>query len=298
MPALPRRLLLCPICTGPLELTGRALACGRGHRFDAARQGYINLLSGKGSPFTGDTAEMVDAREQFLGSGHYGPLRTAVVAAALRHCPEPAVALDAGAGTGYYLRGLADAVPTVFPLALDLSKFALRRAARRLPTGMSLVWDLWRPLPVADCAVDVLLNVFAPRNPADFVRVLTPGGCLVVVTPRPGHLAGLEAVGPLLSVPAQKADDVLAAFDGALVEVEREDLDYIMELPAALAQSALIMGPAAHHAREPDGSAPAGGSVPVGVSARFTVQVLVRPGPTPSTVASGTAGDPERRLYT
>lgn len=275
MPALPRQLLLCPVCAQSLDHAGRTLACGRGHRFDAARQGYFNLLTGRGSPFDGDSAEMVEARESFLGSGHYAPLRQAVVDAVLQHAGAPSVALDAGAGTGYYLQGLVERIPDVLPLAIDVSKVALRRAARRLPGGVSLVWDLWRPLPLADDSVDVLLNVFAPRNPGEFLRVLAPGGCLVVVTPRPGHLAGLEAVGPLLSVPAQKADDVLTAFDGRLAETARQDLDYTMVLPPDLARSALVMGPAARHAPAPGGTTPEDrSSAPLEVTARFTVQVL------------------------
>ncbi|MFP3468351.1 SAM-dependent methyltransferase, partial [Leifsonia sp. SIMBA_070] len=50
------------------------LACGRGHRFDAARQGYFNLLTGAGTKFSADTAEMVQARVDFLGAGHYLPM--------------------------------------------------------------------------------------------------------------------------------------------------------------------------------------------------------------------------------
>ncbi|WP_434994318.1 putative RNA methyltransferase [Arthrobacter sp. Ld5] len=291
MPVLPQHLLTCPVCTLALQDVGRALACERGHRFDAARQGYVNLLTGRGSPFEGDTAGMVEAREAFLGSGHYAPLRESVVAAALRGAEAPAIALDAGAGTGYYLEGLAAAVPGLFPVALDVSKIALRRAARRLPGGLCIVWDVWRPLPVADASVDVLLNVFAPRNAGEFVRVLAPGGRLVVVTPRPGHLAGLEEVGPLLSVPAQKADDVLASFEGALVETGRDDLDYTMTLPPDLARSALVMGPAArHHGAE--GATPSPGpAAPLEVAARFTVQVLARPGATAR--RDGVPEDPE-----
>ncbi|MHA7220446.1 putative RNA methyltransferase [Arthrobacter sp. MDT1-48-3] len=290
MPDLPDHLLLCPVCGQPLGQAARALACGHGHRFDAARQGYYNLLTGKGTPFEGDTAAMVDAREEFLASGHYAPLREAVVAAALRHAARPAVALDAGAGTGYYLEGLADAAPHMVPVALDISKVALRRAARRLPGGISIVWDVWRPLPVADGVVDVLLNVFAPRNADEFLRVLAPGGRVVVVTPRPGHLAGLEAVGSLLSVPPQKADDVLAAFAGALDEIARQDLDYVMHLPRDLARSALTMGPAAHHA--PPATAGTAAGAPddlLAVEARFTVQVLSARGPSRSP-ADGTEG--------
>ncbi|MFC3299191.1 methyltransferase domain-containing protein [Arthrobacter agilis] len=278
MPALPRAALTCPVCSATLGLEGRNLACGRGHRFDAARQGYVNLLTGKGSPFDGDTPEMVEAREEFLGSGQYAPLREAVVAAAVRHAPQRGLVLDAGAGTGYYLAGLAAELPDLFPIALDVSKVALRRAARRLPEGVSVVWDIWRPLPLADATVDVLLNIFAPRNAAEFVRVLAPGGCIIVVTPRPGHLAGLDAVGPLLSVPPQKADDVLAAFDGRLTELERTDIDYTMSLPFALARSALVMGPAARHTAATGVGVDLdhGGDTPLEVDARFTLQVLTR----------------------
>ncbi|MEG9248242.1 methyltransferase domain-containing protein [Arthrobacter sp. Soc17.1.1.1] len=277
--SLPHPLLVCPVCSSALAEGDRSLACALGHRFDAARQGYYNLLTGKGTPFESDTADMVDARERFLGSGAYDPLRRAVVRAVRGRTADPAVALDAGAGTGYYLEGLVAEAPACYPVALDLSKMALRRAARRLPGGISLVWDVWRRLPLADASVDVLLNVFAPRNPGEFVRILAPGGCLVVVTPRPGHLAGLEAVGPLLSVPAHKADDVLASFEGALVETGREDLDYAMSLPRDLARSALVMGPAARHARAEDAAevAEAAGAAPLEVAARFTVQVLARP---------------------
>ncbi|MPY10840.1 putative RNA methyltransferase [Arthrobacter bussei] len=284
MPALPHDVLTCPVCSSALAPDGRALVCARGHRFDAARQGYVNLLTGKGSPFEGDTPEMVDAREAFLGSGHYAPLRDAVIAASLRHAARGGIALDAGAGTGYYLQGVSEALPSHVPIALDVSKAALRRAARRLPHGISLVWDVWRRLPLADASVDVLLNVFAPRNAAEFVRVLAPNGCLVVVTPRPGHLAGLDAVGPLLSVPPQKADDVAASFAGVLAEAERTDIDYTMVLPRDLARSALVMGPAARHADRRVPGATGGATADRGldpgsldVDARFTLQVLTRP---------------------
>jgi 23S rRNA (guanine745-N1)-methyltransferase len=95
-------------------------------------------------------------------------------------------------------------------------------------------------------------------------------------------------VGPLLSVPAHKADDVLASFEGSLVETGREELDYDLSLPRDLAHSALVMGPAARHARA---EGPAGGdsAAPLEVAARFTVQVLARPG-RPSGAPDGTEG--------
>src|SRR6202044_3128376 len=65
------------------------------------------------------------------------------------------------------------------------------------------------PLPVADGAAAVVLDVFAPRNGAELRRVLHPAGRLLVVTPSPGHLAELAGPLGLLSVDPRK-DERLA----------------------------------------------------------------------------------------
>ncbi|MFD1214791.1 putative RNA methyltransferase, partial [Arthrobacter sp. GCM10027362] len=72
------RLLLCPVCAADMLPNGQRVAegirCTQGHRFDGARQGYINLLTGRGTSFIPDTAAMVSARGAFLAAGHYAPL--------------------------------------------------------------------------------------------------------------------------------------------------------------------------------------------------------------------------------
>ena len=50
---------------------GGALACALGHSFDVAKEGHVNLMVGRGSRATGDTAEMLAARRRFLNAGHY-----------------------------------------------------------------------------------------------------------------------------------------------------------------------------------------------------------------------------------
>ncbi|MER1997423.1 MAG: putative RNA methyltransferase, partial [Arthrobacter sp.] len=154
MPTGERRLLTCPNCGGDLQpdAARTRLSCPSGHRFDAAKQGYFNLLTGAGTKFQADTAQMVQARAEFLSAGHYGPLarRLAALAAEARDWAAAGpVLLDAGAGTGYYLREVEQAIGASASVALDISKFALRRAARALPEGYALVWDVWRPLPLA-----------------------------------------------------------------------------------------------------------------------------------------------------
>lgn len=279
MPRFPEDLLRCPVCAGRLELleARRTLGCEARHRFDAAKQGYFNLLTGRGTAFQPDTAEMVRARTDFLAAGHYSPLQTAVADLAQRHAPSPRVILDAGAGTGYYLAELQRRHPGAAVVALDISKFALRRAAGILGDGVCLVWDVWRILPVRDASVDVMINIFAPRNAGEFHRVLSPGGVLVVVTPLPGHLAEIADAGGLLAVPPDKADGVATTLAGLFEELEAISLDYILQLSPTDSYNVALMGPAGHHLVAPDLAARlAGFPERTAASARFTVQVFRR----------------------
>ncbi|MBG6218262.1 23S rRNA (guanine745-N1)-methyltransferase [Arthrobacter sp. CAN_A6] len=276
MPLSTREILLCPVCGAAVDAHPDLLACSSGHRFDAARQGYFNLLTGRGTRFEADSAGMVEARENFLSGGHYEPLRNTLAGAAARLAPHASTVVDAGAGTGYYLRAVADRFPGAIPVALDISKFALRRAARRLPDGVSLVWDVWKQLPLQSGSADLLLNVFAPRNPAEFSRVLSPNGVLLVVTPQPGHLAELREQALLLQVPDGKAGDVVDSLAGSLKEIERNSLEFDMDLSPAAVKSAILMGPAARHYEQ--GQLDAAVERLEGhqrVSAAFTVQAFV-----------------------
>ena len=256
-----RRLLACPNCGGDLlpDAARSRLSCPSGHRYDAAKQGYFNLLTGAGTKFQADTAQMVQARSDFLAAGHYGPLarRLASLAAAgavpgvnaggRTGADAGPVVADAGAGTGYYLSEVQRAVDASASVALDISKFAVRRAARALPDGFALVWDVWRPLPLADGAADVLLNVFAPRNPGEFRRVLAPGGSLLVVTPLPGHLREIRALAGMLEIGGEKETRVAQSLGPLFTAGSAEHLEYQMSLTRKDVENVVMMGPSAHH---------------------------------------------------
>jgi len=281
-------LMLCPVCGEQLEAAGQVpaqgLRCAAGHQYDGARQGYINMLTGRGTRFIPDTAEMVSAREAFLGAGHYAPLARHLAATAgtlLAGTPAP-VLLDAGAGTGYYLEAVLRKVADARALALDLSKFALRRAARTLPEALCVVWDLWKPLPLSAGSTDLILNVFAPRNPAEFARVLKPGGHLVVATAAPGHLDELREVVPLLAVDTDKSERLGETLGAGFEEVKSDALQVPLQLSAEDIVRLVMMGPNAHHldAEAVRAAAAAtgadGGELPV--TARFTVAAYRRRG--------------------
>jgi len=63
------------------------VVCRRGHAFDLARQGYLNLTVGSARHGSADTSTMVSAREQFLAAGHYRPIADELAASDSRRAP-------------------------------------------------------------------------------------------------------------------------------------------------------------------------------------------------------------------
>ena len=256
--------LRCPHCAAPLSRGDHRLTCASGHSFDVARQGHVNLL-GRAAPANADTPAMLDARARFLAAGRYAALADAVASAlsgALR-------IVEVGAGTGYYLGRALDSLPGAEGLATDVSPAAARRAARAHPRAASIVADTWAGLPLLDDAVDAILCVFAPRNPAEFARVLAPGGRLVVAVPTPAHLAELRSGYGLLDVAGDKTEAVASLPGWSLERVETVTGE--MALSADEVADVIAMGPNAFH------GVPAQTS-PATTTLAVTVLTLSRPG--------------------
>ncbi|WGP07841.1 hypothetical protein QFE97_08770 [Bacillus subtilis] len=244
--------LHCPICADRLEQAPGALRCPKRHTFNIARQGYVSLLAGTRAT-SGDDAAMIHARNRFLATGAYEPIRRVVSAMASRALPLDGAVVDVGCGNGYYLAGVLDQLPGAHGLGLDSSVRALRSAARAHERAAAASWDVFRPYPLADHTMNAVLNVFAPRNPTEFHRVLHPTGRLIVVRPTADHLAELRRDVPgFITIDAskeQRLHDVLAPF----FEHERDEhLDYITALEPQAARDLLGMTPSARHVTPAD----------------------------------------------
>lgn len=248
-------LLGCPHCRQPLTLVegGGSVRCPLGHSFDVARQGYVNL-GGRAGPGNADTPAMLAARDRFLSAGHFRPLADRLLERADPAGPAPRL-LEVGAGTGYYLARLLSGLPGARGVALDVSVAAARRAARAHPRLGSVVADAWRPLPVASGAVDLLLDVFAPRNAAEFARVLSGSGRLLTVTPEAEHLAELRDALGLLGIQPGKQSQLESTLGGRFSSVSRETLGYQVELSGSALGDLVGMGPNAFHLGEAEISA-------------------------------------------
>ncbi|SDG40309.1 23S rRNA (guanine745-N1)-methyltransferase [Sinosporangium album] len=279
--------LLCPVCGERLALGGGTVTCGKGHGFDVARQGYVSLLTGSRAPGTADTPAMVAARDRFLGAGHYAALSAAVAEVSAGPLTVGAgVVLDAGAGTGHYLAAVLDAAlatasdsgPLAVGIAMDVSKHAVRRAAKAHPRIGAFVGDVWRPLPVRSASVDVLLNVFAPRNGPEFARVLRPEGALVVVTPTPRHLDPLVGMLGLLSVDEDKDRRIEEALGADFEETERREVEFDLSLSPEDVAAVVSMGPSAWHT-DPEALLTRTSALanPFRVSASFRMSIFKKP---------------------
>jgi 23S rRNA (guanine745-N1)-methyltransferase len=256
--------LRCPVCHAGLARDGGTLRCAHGHVFDVARQGHVHLAPGARA-LRGDTAAMVQAREDFLDAGHFAPIARALARAAA-DVDAPGVVADVGGGTGQYLAAVLDAAPARAGIVLDSSTPALRRAARRHPRMAAVACDAWRALPLADAAAAVVLTVFAPRGAPELRRVLHPEGVVLAVTPTERHLQELRGPLRMLGVAPGKAERLAA--DLGLHERERTLIEAPLVLGAQDARRAADMGPAGFHEREP-------GELPARIEATLSVELTV-----------------------
>jgi 23S rRNA (guanine745-N1)-methyltransferase len=253
-------LLICPICREPLIQVERVLKCARNHSFDMAKEGYVNLLPSrkKLAATVGDHAEMLQARRRFLDAGYYAVLSQSIneqVAALLQShfLHKSAAILDAGCGEGYYLDKLHAHLQKVLPtthacfLGMDVSKTAVRYAAKRVKNGRFFVANTNTLIPAADQSIDILLNIFAPRNPAEFTRIMAPNGCLFVIIPQPQHLQNIRDQFGLLKIEEDKKENVVTRLSPLFYLNNM----FSIKAPVSLSQKNLAdliqMTPNAHH---------------------------------------------------
>lgn len=233
----------------------RTLVSTSGHSYDVARQGYVTLVGGGGLRYSGDDASMIQARETFLSGGHFAPFVEAVTHhvelvlddAQVQLSERPGI-VEVGAGTGYYLAHTLDTVDNSRGVGLDVSTAAAKRLAQAHPRVGAVVADAWARLPLRDSSVDAIMVVFAPRNAAEFARVLRPHGEVVVLTADAGHLSELREPLGIIDVEKGKVDRMIAQASGHLEPVGASEIvEFAMTLDQASIAAQIGMSPSARH---------------------------------------------------
>ncbi len=227
-------MLLCPVRGCHLALTReeKRVVCARGHSFDIARSGYINLLQPqeRRSKNPGDTVAAVASRRRLHDRGVTEPLLRAIAEMAAAGPGD--VVLDAGCGDGFYLGSLAgergfDAH------GVDISIPAIDAAAKRYPSVEWIVANADRFLPYADRSFSIVLSITGRMNTDEFRRVLRDDGRLLVALAAPDDLIELRGVG------RDRVDRTVETFAKDFTLIDRRRVATSADLDAAAVQDVL-----------------------------------------------------------
>jgi 23S rRNA (guanine745-N1)-methyltransferase len=206
--------LACTVrtCRQPLRRESQRFVCNRGHSYDVARTGYVNLLQpqDRRSREPGDARATVEARVELEKAGIGAALTRAVAGRVEGLSLGPgAVLVELGCGTGRALATVA-ASGAYAAVGVDLSAAAVTYAARHWQEPTWVVANADRGLPLVDRGVNVVLSLHARRNPAEAARVLAPGGVLIVAVPGADDLIELRAEVQGEGVRRSRIDQVIA----------------------------------------------------------------------------------------
>lgn len=187
--------LACTVrgCGAALARRDRSYVCPRGHSYDVARSGYVNLLQpqDRRSARPGDARPAVESRLALERAGVGRALKAAVIEAVAARAAAGDVVVDLGSGTGDVLEAVC-AGRGLVGVGIDLSQAAAAYAARQRPDQTWVIANADRLLPILDGSAAVVLSLHARRNPGEVSRILRPGGCFVAAVPAPDDLRELR----------------------------------------------------------------------------------------------------------
>jgi 23S rRNA (guanine745-N1)-methyltransferase len=220
--------LACPVrgCGFTLERSGNSYRCAKGHSFDIARSGYVNLLQPqeRRSKHPGDTAAAIAGRRALHEGGWTGPFREALLDLAQASAVD--TVLDVGCGEGFYLGSLQGEAQCAAS-GIDISVPAIEAAARRYPACQWIVGNADRSLPYPDGTFTLALSITARMASSGIRRVLRDSGRLIVAIPAPEDLIELRGN------PRDRDQRTALAFAGHFVLTGQRRVTTIADLDAA-----------------------------------------------------------------
>jgi 23S rRNA (guanine745-N1)-methyltransferase len=179
-------------CDELLERRDVGLFCSSGHHFDQSKGGYWNLTQpqDKKSLDPGDNDDAVLARHRWLERGHAEGLVEAIrpwlesgrKSSLFENVRSNQRALDLGCGEGTFGPALFGDTPQDY-CGIDLSRRAMKLAARRWPEATWVLANADRILPVTDKSIGRVVSLFGRRPIGEIARVLTDDGVCVVAVP-------------------------------------------------------------------------------------------------------------------
>ncbi len=244
-------------CRELLERRDSGLFCAAGHHFNRAKEGYWSLLQpqDRRSRQPGDSDAAVFARQRWLqrgyASGLIESLRPWVARSAASDSAQLPRTLDLGCGEGSF-------GPALFPAeadgycGIDLSKRAIKLAARGWPAATWVLANADRFLPAADASVDRVISLFGRRPVAEICRVIAPGGTCIVAVPGEDDLIELrervQQAGHRRSRWEMAAEEMVSA--GLELLEQRHWHDCVVLDPSAIADALAMTYRAVRHSQQ------------------------------------------------
>lgn len=241
----------CPVCDSPMEVFQlESLICLKGHTFDFAKQGYLNLMM---HPVKSKyNMKLFRARKKIIAEAKFFEKLHQKITKVLNpystNYKEKMFLLDTGCGEGSHLSAMctklrSDSQNDVVGIGIDLSKEGIYEAAKSYTDNIWTVADLVN-LPFKSGQVDVILNILSPSNYAEFGRVLKADGLLVKVVPKEKYLKELRE--NLFNGDEKQSysnDETVKRFKENFRLVRHTSLNYSFQLDKKMAQSFLQMTP-------------------------------------------------------
>ncbi len=172
-------------CVSLLSPDRDGLTCQAGHHFDRAREGYFSLLQpqDRKSKNPGDAESAVLARHRWLARGHMAGMIQRLMPWIEQSATDDSTrTLDLGCGEGSFGPAMFSGECDGY-CGIDLSRRAIKLAARGWPDATWVLGNADRFLPAADSSVDRVISLFGRRPIVEIVRVLAPSGVCIVAVP-------------------------------------------------------------------------------------------------------------------
>ncbi len=183
-------LFKCPICNEMMLIKDFTLCCYHNHSFDISKKGYLNLLTANNVSIYPKALFL--SRKRICKLGLYNPLINEIINIICKS--NPVYILDAGCGEGSHLVNLYNKCGLRNKyIGIDISKESIKIATNNLENIMWCVADTSR-LPFQSSSFDLILNILAPANYSEFLRVLKNDGMIIKVIPGKLYLQELRAV--------------------------------------------------------------------------------------------------------
>ncbi len=184
--------LICPICSERIVKQDKSYICKNNHCFDIAKEGYVNLLTGKhkDGSLIGDNKDMALSRKQFLEKGYFDSLLNAITEYIKASGKAEGAIADICCGEGYYGHKIRSELNCEL-CGFDISKEMIRLASKRKNNITYFVANLAR-IPLESKSVDLAFHLFAPFHEKELSRILKDNGIIITVVSGENHLFELK----------------------------------------------------------------------------------------------------------